>query len=64
MQRQLTNEEKAKIYNTMLFKYQRLQEQVRVIKAENLDLNAAQLQEIQRIESEMKRIYNDTQRLY
>ena len=64
MQRQLTNEEKAKIYNTMLFKYQRLQEQVRLIKAENLDLNAAQLQEIQRIESEMKRIYNDTQRLY
>jgi len=64
MQRNLSNSEKAKIYNQMLFQYQRLQEQVRLIKAENLELNAKQLQEVQRLESQMKKIFNDTQRLY
>ena len=64
MQRNLSNSEKAKIYNQMLFQYQRLQEQVRLIKAENLELSAKQLQEVQRLESQMKKIFNDTQRLY
>ena len=64
MQRNLSNSEKAKIYNQMLFQYQRLQEQVRLIKAENLELNAKQLQEVQRLESKMKKIFNDTQKLY
>ena len=64
MQRNLSNAEKAKIYNQMLFQYQRLQEQVRLIKAENLELNAKQLQEVQRLEAQMKKIFNDTQRLY
>lgn len=64
MQRQLSNEDKAKLYNQMLFQYQRLQEQVRLIKAENLELNENQIREVQRLESQMKKIFNDTQRLY
>lgn len=64
MQRQLTNEEKAGLYNQMLFQYQRLQEQVRLIKAENLELNANQIREVQRLEAQMKKIFEDTQRLY
>lgn len=64
MQRRLSNEEKAKIYNQMLFQYQRLQEQVRLIKAENLELNANQIREVQKLEAQMKRLYEDTQRLY
>ena len=64
MPRQLTTEEKAKAYNTMLFKYQRLQEQVRLIRADSIDLNIQQLQEIKRLEAEMKRIFNETQKLY
>lgn len=64
MQRQLTNEEKAKLYNQMLFQYQRLQEQVRLIKAENLELNEKQIKQIQVLEAQMKKIFNDTQRLY
>lgn len=64
MQRHLSNEDKAKLYNQMLFQYQRLQEQVRLIKAENLELNENQIREVQRLESQMKKIFNDTQRLY
>lgn len=64
MQKQLSNQEKAKIYNQMLFQYQRLQEQVRLIKAENIDLNESQMREVQRLEAQMKKIFNDTQRLY
>ena len=64
MQQRFTNEEKAKIYNQLLFQYQRLQEQVRLIKAENLELNANQIREVQRLEAQMKKIYEDTQRLY
>lgn len=64
MQKQLSIQEKAKIYNQMLFQYQRLQEQVRLIKAENIDLNESQMREVQRLEAQMKKIFNDTQRLY
>ncbi len=64
MQRHLSNEDKAKLYNQMLFQYQRLQEQVRLIKAENLELNENQIREVQRLEAQMKKIFNDTQRLY
>ena len=62
--RQLSNDEKAQIYNQMLFQYQRLQEQVRLIRADSIDLNIQQLQEIKRLEAEMKRIFNETQKLY
>jgi len=64
MQRQFSNEEKAKLYNQMLFQYQRLQEQVRLIKAESIELNENQIREVQRLEAQMKKIFNDTQRLY
>jgi hypothetical protein len=64
MQRNLSNAEKAQIYNKMLFQYQRLQEQVRLIKAENLELNETQEKEVKRLELQMKKIFEDTQRLY
>lgn len=64
MLRNLSNQDKAKLYNQMLFQYQRLQEQVRLIKAENLELNEKQIKEIQNLEAQMKKIFNDTQKLY
>lgn len=64
MQRNLSNQEKAKLYDQMLFQYQRLQEKVRLIRAENLELNANQIKEVQMLEQQMKKIFNDTQKLY
>jgi hypothetical protein len=60
----LTNNEKAQLYNQLLFKYQRLQEEARRIKAESFDLSEDQIRKVNQIESQMKKIYNDAQRLY
>ena len=62
--RQFNNEEKAQIYNQLLFQYKRLQEQVRQIKANNFNLNEQEQRKVDELEGQMKRIYMDTQRLY
>jgi hypothetical protein len=61
---QLTNDEKAKLYNDMLFRYQRMSEQIRQIKAKSFDVSFEDQKEINLLEIRMKQLYNDTQRLY
>jgi hypothetical protein len=60
----LTNDEKAKLYNDMLFRYEKMSEQVRQIKAKNFDVSLEDQKQINLLESRMKQIYLDTQRLY
>ena len=60
----LTQQEKAKLYDDMLLRYQRLQEQVRLIKAKNFEVSAEDQKQINILESTMKRLYNDTQKLF
>lgn len=60
----LTNEEKAKIYNDLLFKFQRTQEQIRLIKANNFELSESDAKKVQKLEVLLREIYNQTQRLY
>jgi hypothetical protein len=60
----LTQAEKARLYNDMLFRYQRLQEEVRQIKAVNFELSDKDQQRVNQLETTMKRLYNDTQKLY
>jgi hypothetical protein len=62
--KRLNDEEKAKLYNQMLFRYQRLQEEVRLIKSENFDLSESDQHRINNLENQMKKIYNDTKMLY
>jgi hypothetical protein len=64
MQGQLTNEQKAKLYNDLLFKYQKLQEEIRQIRAKNFEVSDDDQKRITFLEGVMKRVYNDTQRLY
>lgn len=64
MSRQLTNEEKAKIYNGLLFKYQKLQEEIRQIRAKNFEVSDDDQKKIIYLERVMKQVYNDTQKLY
>lgn len=63
MQR-LSNDEKAKIYNTYLFQYQKIQEEIRRIKADNFEVSAEDQRKINILESQAKRIYNETEKLY
>lgn len=63
MQR-LTNEQKAELYNKYLFQYQRIQEQIREIKAKNFEVSEKDQKEIERLEIIAKKIFNETSRLY
>jgi glutamate mutase epsilon subunit len=63
MQR-LTNEQKAKVYNELLFKYQKLQEEVRNIKMKNFEVSDEDHRRILVLESNMKKIYNEAEKLY
>jgi hypothetical protein len=60
----LTQQEKAKLYDDMLLRYQRLQEQVREIKSKNFEVTDEDQKQINIIESTMKRLFNDTQKLF
>jgi hypothetical protein len=60
----LTQQEKAKLYDDMLLRYQRLQEQVRLIKAKNFEVSLEDQKQINLIEANMKKLYSDTQKLF
>jgi hypothetical protein len=60
----LTQQEKARLYDDMLLRYQRLQEQVRLIKAKSFEVSDEDQKQINMIEATMKRLYNDTQKLF
>jgi hypothetical protein len=60
----LTQQEKAKLYDDMLLRYQRLQEQVRLIKAKSFEVSDGDQRQINILESTMKKLYNDTQKLF
>ena len=60
----LTQQEKARLYDDMMIRYQRLQEQVRQIKAKNFEVSDEDQRQINMIESSMRKLYNDSQRLF
>jgi hypothetical protein len=63
MQR-LTNEQKAELYNRYLYQYQKVQEEIRQIKAKNFEVSEKDQKEIERLEIIGKKIFNETSRLY
>lgn len=63
MQR-LSNEQKAQAYNRLLFQFQRIQEQIRVIQAENFEVSPKDQVKIDQLKREAKRLEMETQRLY
>ena len=60
----LTQQEKGKLYDDMLFRYQKLQEQARQIKAKSFEVSAEDQLKINQLEATMKRLYNDTEKLF
>jgi hypothetical protein len=60
----LTQQEKAILYDDMLKRYQKIQEQVRQIKAKNFEVSDEDQRQINMLESTMKKLYNDTQKLF
>jgi hypothetical protein len=60
----LTQQEKATLYDDMIKRYQRLQEQVRQIKAKNFEVSDEDQRQINMIEASMKKLFNDSQKLF
>jgi hypothetical protein len=60
----LTTEQKATAYNNLLHQYQRLQEEVRLIRAQSVNISESDERKIVEIERRMKMIYNETEKLY
>jgi hypothetical protein len=60
----LTQDEKARLYDDLLLRYQRLQEEVRLIKAKSFEVSFDDQKKINQIEETMRRLYNDTQKLF
>lgn len=63
MQR-LNNDQKAKVYNQMLFQFQKIHEEIRQIKAKNFEVSEQDQKKISELEKVAKRIYDDTRRLF
>lgn len=60
----LTNEEKGRLYDDMMFRYQRLSEHIRQIKAKSFEVSLEDQKQINMLEAKMKQLYNDSQRLF
>ena len=52
----MENEQKAQIYNQLMYEYTRIQNRISSIKGESIDLNQQQLNEIQNLENTLKLI--------
>ena len=52
----MNNEQKAQLYNQLMFEYTKLQNRVSSIKGESINLNQNQINEIKNLESKMNLI--------
>jgi len=52
----MDNEQKAKMYNQLMFEYTKLQNKISSIKGESFEMNENQMKEIKILENQMKQI--------
>lgn len=60
----LTNEQKAMIYNEGIRRYNLVEEQIRQIKAKSFEVSDEDQKIIQQLQAKMKMIQNQTQKLH
>jgi len=54
----MTNEQKAQVYNQLMFEHTKLSNQINSIKGESFELNQEQTQRIRVIESKIRDVMN------
>jgi len=59
----MTNEQKATMYNQLMFEYTRIQNKISSIKGESLNLNESQIREIRELEGKLSIIMERASRL-
>lgn len=60
----LTNEQKAKLYDRLIHNFQRLQEEARQIRAKSIDVSENDQKKINILELQMKSIENEAKKLF
>lgn len=60
----LSNDQKARLYDKLIHQYQRLQEEARQIRAKSIDVSESDQKKISFLEIQMKRIENESQKLF
>jgi hypothetical protein len=59
----MNNEEKAKVYNQLMFEYTKIQNRISSIKGESINLNQNQINEIRDLERKLNMIMEKVSRL-
>jgi len=59
----MNNEEKAKVYNQLMFEYTKIQNRISSIKGESINLNQNQINEIRDLEGKLHQIMVSASRL-
>jgi len=59
----MTNEEKAILYNQIMFEYTKVQNQISSIKGESINLNEQQLGQIRQLENKLRFLMDKVSRL-
>lgn len=59
----MTNEEKAIVYNQIMFEYTKVQNQISSIKGESINLNEQQLGQIRELENKLRFLMDKVSRL-
>ena len=59
----MENEQKAQMYNQLMYEYTRIQNRISSIKGESINLNQQQLNEIQNLENTLRLIMDKVSKL-
>lgn len=59
----MENEQKAQMYNQLMYEYTRIQNRISSIKGESINLNQQQLNEIQNLENTLRLIMDRVSKL-
>ena len=59
----MNNEQKAEMYNQLMFEYTRTQNQISSIKGESINLNESQLRQVRDLETKLKFLMDKVTRL-
>jgi hypothetical protein len=59
----MNNEQKAEMYNQLMYEYTKTQNQISSIKGESIDLNESQLRQVRELENKLRFLMDKVSRL-
>jgi len=59
----MTQEEKSKVYSSLLFEHDKLSNEINSIKSESIDLNQSQIDRINKIQAKIGNVVNQMRKM-